>query len=187
MGPGLFASRPLDTFGGPSPMAPAARKQDNGAMETKQMRKSNRLLAAMAIGLVALIAVAAVFVAVRDPATFDPDTPEGVTQAYVVAVLDDDAEAAHALLTPELQLRCDVDDLEYSYYGREDRRITLVESDINGDEAKIDVKFRVTYDEGLFGYTESSHEETFKLARSDGAWRIAQAPWPYYRCPEVSP
>ena len=151
------------------------------------MSKSNRLLAAMAIGLIALIAVAAVFVAVRDPVTFDPDTPEGVTQAYVVAVLDDDAEAAHALLTPELKLRCDVHEFEHGYYGREDSRITLVQSAIDGDRATIDVKFTVTYDEGLFGYSESSQEETFKLTRSDGAWRISSAPWPYYRCPEVSP
>ena len=168
-------------------MALAARKRDNGAMETKKMSKSNRLLAVMAIGLVALIAVAAVFVAIQEPATFDPDTAEGVTQAYVVAMLDEDAEAAHALLTPELQARCDVDDFGYGYYGREDPRITIVDTDIDGDRAAIDVKFTVTYSDGLFGYSESSREESFKLTRGDGAWRISAAPWPYYRCPEVSP
>ena len=158
-----------------------------GLWKAKQMSKSNRLLAVMAIGLVALIAIAAVFVAVRDPVTFDPDTPEGVTQAYLVAVLDENAEAAHALLTPEIQERCDIDELEDRYYRREDSRITLVESDIKGDRADIEVKFTVTYNGGPFGYSESSHEETFRLTRHDGEWRIAQAPWPYYRCPEVAP
>lgn len=168
-------------------MAFPARKRDNGAMESKQMSKSNRLLAVMAIGLVALIAIAAIFVVVRDPVTFDPDTPEGVTQAYLVAVLDEDGAAAHALLTPELQERCDVDELEDRYYRREDSRITLVDAEIDGDTAKIEVKFTATYNEGPFGYSESSYEETFQLIRSDGAWRIAKAPWPYYRCPEVAP
>ena len=168
-------------------MAFVARRQDNEVMERTQMSKSNRLLAAMAIGLVALIAVAAVFVAVRDPVEFDPETPEGVTQAYLVAILDDDAESAHALLTAELQERCDVEELHDRFWRDEDRRITLVDSTIEGDTARIEVKFTVTYNEGPFGYSESSHEETFRLTRSDGAWRISSAPWPYYRCPEVTP
>jgi hypothetical protein len=156
-------------------------------MERMQMSKSNRLLAAMAIGLVALVAVAAVFVAIRDPAEFDPDSPEAVVQAYLVAVLDDDAEAAHGLLTPELQGRCAIDELPDRYYHDEDGRITLVDSTIEGDTAIIEVKFTATYDEGPFGYSESSYEEKFRLTRSDGSWRISSAPWPYYRCPEVSP
>lgn len=168
-------------------MALAAGMLDNGAMETKQMSKSNRLLAAMAISLVALVAVAAVFVAIRDPAEFDPDTPEGVVQAYLLAVLDDDVEAAYGLLTPELQARCDIDELGDRYYQDEGSRITLVESDIEGDRATIEVKFTAMYNEGPFGYSQSSYEETFRLTRSDGAWQISSAPWPYYRCPEVSP
>ena len=151
------------------------------------MSKSNRLLAAMAIGLVALVAVAAVFVAIRDPAEFDPDSPEAVVQAYLVAVLDDDAEAAHALLTPELQGRCAIDELQDRYYHDEDGRITLVDSTIEGDTARVEVKFTASYDEGPFGYSESSYEEKFRLARDDGRWQISSAPWPYYRCPEVSP
>lgn len=168
-------------------MAFGARRRDNEAMERTQMSKSNQLLAAMAIGIIALIAVAAVFVAIQDPAEFDPGTPEGVVQSYLVAVLDDDAEAAHALLTPELQARCDIEDLDDRYYHEEDRRITLVESDINADRATIEVKFTATYNEGPFGYSESSYEETFRLTRNDGSWQISRAPWPYYRCPEVSP
>ncbi len=151
------------------------------------MSKSNRLLAAMAIGLVALIAVAAVFIAIREPVTFDPGTPERVVQDYLIAVLDEDAETAHALLAPDLQARCDIEELEDRYYRREDNRITLVESRIDGDRATIEVKFTATYNDGPFEYSDWSYEESFKLTRGDGAWRISSAPWPYYRCPEVSP
>jgi hypothetical protein len=157
-------------------------------VERKQMSKSNRLLAFMAIGLVALLAVVAVFVALRDPVTFDPNTPEGVTQAYLNALIDDDADGAHELLTSELRLRCDIDELSDRHYRREDSRITLVGSETVGDTAEIEVKFTVTYSDGPFGYSESSFEETFQLTRSEGVWRIAEAPWPYYRCPdEVTP
>jgi len=145
------------------------------------MTKSNRLLAMMGIGLIALIAVAAIFVAIREPASFDPDTPEGATQAYLTAVLDDEPEAAHALLTPELQRRCTVDDLE-DRYRRDSSRIRLVESEIDGNSAKIELEFTATYNDGPFGFDESSYDETFELELIDGQWRISERPWPFYWC-----
>ena len=91
------------------------------------------------------------------------------------------------MLSPELQDRCDVDELHDRFYHDEDGRVTLVDSAIDGDRATIEVKFTATYNEGPFEYSESSYEEKFRLTRSDGAWQISSAPWPYYRCPEVTP
>lgn len=150
-------------------------------MNKTQMSKSNRLLAMMGGGLVVLVVVAAVFAALREPTTFDPDTPEGTTQAYLTAVLDDEPEAAHALLTPELQIRCTVDDLE-NRYRRDSGQITLIESEIDGDTAKIDLKFSFTYNDGPFEFSQSSYDERFELERVAGEWRIADVPWPFYWC-----
>ena len=148
------------------------------------MTGSNRLLTIMAIVVVALIAVAAVFVAVRDPATFDPDSPEGAVQAYVIAVIDGDDDAAHAVLSDELQTRCDVRDLRNRVADDSSSRITLIESAVDGDEARIEVEVTVTHDDGPFEFSDWSYDERFELRLAAGEWRITAPPWPYYYYPE---
>ena len=138
----------------------------------------------MGLVLVGLLVVAGIIVAFREPAQFEPGTPEAATQDYLLAVLDEDYEAAHALLTPELQRRCDVRDLDDRYYRSEGKRITLTESRVDGDSAVIDLEFTATYSRDAFDFDQYSHEERFDLDRIDGEWRISDPPWPYYWCPE---
>lgn len=166
-------------------MAPAPAVDHDGHMEAKRMTSSNRLLVVMGLGLVGLIVVAAIIVAFRDPAEFEPGSPEAATQAYVQAILDEDAAAAHARLTPALQRRCTVEDLEERHYWRDAGRITLVDSKVKTDAAVIKVKFTAAYSDGAFDYYQSSYEERFELEMVDGEWRISSATWPFYWCREV--
>jgi hypothetical protein len=145
------------------------------------MTTSNRLLIIMGSVLVALLIVAAIVIAVREPATFDPGSPEAATQAYVVAVLDDDPEAAHALLIPELQERCTVLDLG-SRYVSDGGRITLADSRIVGDAAVVELEFSATYSDGPFDISQSIYTERFELKLVDGNWLISEIPWPFYWC-----
>ncbi len=150
----------------------------------KQMAQSNRLLLWMGVGLTALVVVAAIAVALRSPAMFEPGSPEAVVQEYVNAVLDEDADSAFALLTPAAQRRCDVEDLEDRYIRGEQSRIVLVESKVDGDDATVDLEFNAVSGERPFDMYEYSFEQRFKLRNIDGTWRIATAQWPFYRCTE---
>ena len=148
------------------------------------MTQSNRLLVWMGIGLVALVAVAAIVVALRSPASFEPGTPEAVVQEYVNAVLDEDSEAAFALLTPNAQRRCQLEDLEDRYVRGEQSRIVLVDSEITEDTATVELEFNAASGDSPFDIYQYSFEQRFKLRDVEGEWRIASSQWPFYRCTE---
>lgn len=152
---------------------------------TRQMTSSNRLLLWMGAGLAALIIVAAVIVIVREPARFDPGTPEAAVQDYIDAVLDDDADAAWALLAPGIQQRCGAEDLEARYRRDGSGRIILRDTTNRGESATVEIEFNAVYLDGPFDVYESSYSERFNLRLVDGEWRISNVPWPYYWCSEV--
>jgi hypothetical protein len=146
--------------------------------------KSNRILVLMGLALVGLLVVAAIVIAFREPAQFEPGSPEAVTQQYLEAVLAEDGAAVHDLLTPELQQRCDVRDLDGRYYRADGERITLEESRIDGTAAVVELEFTATYSNDAFSFDRYSYVERFDLELIAGEWRISDPPWPFYWCPE---
>jgi len=158
--------------------------QLHAGVMSKKMTNSNRLLLWMGAGLLALVVIAGVAVALRSPAVFEPGSPEAVVQQYVEAVLDEDSESAWALLTPSAQRRCDLEDLQGRYIRGEQSRIVLIDSAIDDTDASVELQFSAAHGDSPFDIYEYSFEEKFKLRDVDGAWRIAAAPWPFYRCRE---
>lgn len=156
-------------------------------MESKPMSSSGRLLALMGIGLLGLVVVAGIVVAFREPASFEPGSPEAAVQTYILAVLDEDADAAHAMLSPELQSRCEISDLVERSYRKEGGRITLQDSTVKGETAVVEVEFTASYSENAFDFYQYSYDERFDLKLIQGEWRISDVPWPYYWCPEAKP
>lgn len=150
----------------------------------KQTSSSNRLLMWMGAGLLALVVLAAAAVALRSPADFETGSPEAVVQEYVNAVLDEDADAAFALLTPAAQRRCNVDDLEDRYIRGERSRIVLIDSEIDGASATVELEFNAASGDSPFDIYEYSFEQRFELRNIEGEWRIADSQWPFYRCTE---
>lgn len=134
----------------------------------------NRVLAAL-VGVVVLLAVAAGVVSSRREATvLDRGTPEGVTQAYVQAVLDDDPAAAAALLSPASG--CDINDVAQSYLP-EAVRVVLESTTVDADTAVVTLRVTDTYGGGPFDSSEYSHTERVTLARDDGAWLVVGSSW----------
>ena len=139
--------------------------------------RPNRVLA-IVVGLVVLLAVVAgVLAANRTVADHDRSTPEGVVQAYVVAVIDGDHEEAAGLLAEDSS--CDVGDLESSYAPEVDR-VVLRDSEVDGDQARVEVE--TVSAEGPFGAFDYSERHTFRLERTGTGWRITGRPWPLFEC-----
>lgn len=151
-------------------------------MDRKQMTQSNRLLMWMGAGIAALVVVAAVIVIVSKPASFEAGTPEAVVQEYIEAILDDDPDTAWALLTPRLQARCEIEDIEPRYSRAERSRIILVDSRVRDETATVELEFNAAYGDGPFDIYESSYNQRFDLRNVDEAWRISDVPWPFYWC-----
>jgi hypothetical protein len=117
---------------------------------------------------------------VRDPAEFDPGTPEATAQAYAQAVIDGDETAAMGYLTAELEDECTRSELG-SAYVPESVRVGLAATRIEGDTAEVDL----TIEEGGGGLGDDyTHEVTLYMVRSGDTWLISEAPWPMEYCAE---
>ncbi|MEA3501341.1 MAG: hypothetical protein U9R47_01090, partial [Actinomycetota bacterium] len=134
-------------------------------------------IALMVIGGIAVILIAvAIVVAVQPPKEFDPGTPEGTAQAYYQAILDGDEDLALSYLDEDLLAGCSTHEL--SYFIPESARVVIAKTEIDGDEARIDVVITETRGEGPFGGGSNTFDEALIMTRSDDAWVITSMPWP---------
>lgn len=148
--------------------------------DSAEQRNLPLLITMGAVGLLVLISLIVIFTRGAAPAV-DPASPEGVTQRFAQAVIDDDHAAAQALLAPPLSNECtpvspDVD---------RGMTVSLVRSDVNGDKATVFVDFIVSESGGLFGPNDYVARDTFNLERVDGVWGIVSPPWRMVICEEM--
>lgn len=147
---------------------------------------STRWLVVTVVSVIAVAVLAVVVTTVREPARYPADSPEGVVQRYLEAVVDDDLEAAMQLYTDEVRDRC-----EDRGPGRvpprfEDRSFDadLVGTrEVDDDTVDVSVRIREFSGEPPFSGGGYDHEEIYRVQRVDGTWRIEDAGWPYYGCP----
>jgi hypothetical protein len=144
---------------------------------TRVVATPNRVLG-LVVGAFVLVALAAVaFAAMRPTTTFAPGTPEAAVQGYLSAVLESDSEKAAGYLAPGSP--CALGDLDRTGVAAS-ARVSLVDSTTDSDTARVRV--RVSYSSGdPFGGAESENQ-TFRLTRSAGTWRISGIPWPLFEC-----
>jgi hypothetical protein len=132
-------------------------------------------------GVVLLTLVIGVVVgALRNPATLDPQSPEGVVQSYLVAVLDDDFVTAASYLSAETAQRCRASAFREAWVP-DDLTADLDDVRFRADRAEVRVQLRSATDP-LSLESPDSPIETFVLIEDDGPWRIAGDPWPLYSC-----
>ena len=148
----------------------------------KSDTRSRNLLFSVGVAIALLVATALV-IALRPARQFDPTTPEGTVQSYVQAVLDDEAAKAASYLDPDLAARCDLSHLESH---SDSTRAVIVDTDVEGDRARIEIRFTEVSGEVPFDRHEHIFDEVFVLERHTDGWRIAERPWPFYFCPEVT-
>jgi hypothetical protein len=138
----------------------------------------NRILS-IVVGAVLVLGVTAVIVAAtRSAPQFDLSTPQGVVQAYLQDVFEGRPSEAASWIDPASG--CDASDVAGASTSRS-ARVVLVDSEIDGSKASIDV--RITYTGGgPFDATEYSDQENFQLREDGGGWLITGEPWPMFYC-----
>jgi len=144
-------------------------------------RASNQVLTVIVVLTLALAAAAAFLTSSRVTKEYAPNTPQGVVQLFLQALIDGKNEDAATYFS--ISSTCDATDIDRSWIP-DTVRVSLTNTEIDADRAYIDVAVDMNQDQ-LFGdlYTE---KHNFRLARESGNWKILGIPWPLYSCDEVT-
>ena len=145
-------------------------------------------LVLIAIGIVVAVLVGvAVAIALQPPQVFDPATPEGTAQGYFQALHDGDDELVTSYLTDDLNDRCDdsshLEDFR-SYEQREAASVSIVHTQIDGDDATVELTITVSYGDDPFASGSDSIDETLVMEHHGDRWLISEPAWPWdqYSC-----
>jgi hypothetical protein len=142
-----------------------------------------RQVAALGAVLVALMVLALIVVtSATNPATrFGPGTPEGAFQAYLAAWDARDLDGAYATFSGRVQRQLTIDEYratarDFQYDSGRERRVVLLDSTVNGDEATLELRVDELGGGGIFGARSVwSREITVDLVREAGSWRLDMA------------
>ena len=142
------------------------------------MRTSANRMLGITVGVIAVIAIAVgVFTATQSPSALDPDSPEGVVQQYMTAVLEHRNDDAATFL--DATGKCTADDLD-RYGTQQDARVDLTSSETTGATARVTVSIEYSSGDPFGGGW--SEEKTMRLAKTGSSWTITGIPWPLYEC-----
>ena len=142
--------------------------------------------------LLGLLLIASIVAALlQDETEFDPGSPEAAVQAYLRALEEDDFQAAHDALSPELREICSIEemfgDMDIHRWMPEDKRITLEEVRTLNDTTFVEIRIAEMRGGGPFGPSEYAFGETFALQQFDGEWKLSQNPLPRFECARSTP
>ena len=155
--------------------------QDFSIRSATNQSSSNRILVIIVVLTLALAAVAAFLTSSRDIKELTPNSPEGVVQLFLEAVIDGKNEDAARYFSSTST--CDAADIDRSWMP-ETVRVNLADTEIDGDKAFIEISVDISSGGPFDDYYVETHN--YRLARENGSWRILGIPWPLYSCEEVT-
>lgn len=145
-------------------------------------RERSRTVARLVGALLAVVMAVGIFAGLqRTPEHLDADTPEGIVQGYLQAVLDGDWRAAEGFLTEGLAERCTLADLTRSFVPG-GMTATLDDTEVDGDLAVVRVRLLEPATPDVLGGGAEGATEAFELQIEQDGWRITGEPWPVYAC-----
>ena len=141
-----------------------------------------------AVFLAVLLIASIVLALTSKEAEFAPGTPEHAVQSLLRSVEADDIETAYAMLSQELQQKCELKNFADGgrYRSRDDHdiRATLRATKTIDDITFVNVEVTQFYGSGPFDSGESSYDRRFALQQEGGEWKFTDYPWPYDYCRE---
>ena len=151
------------------------------------MKKTDKFLIGIVVGIVLLIAVAFAVALNKPEATYKAeDTPEGIAFNYLFALQQRDYERAYGYLSPKIigypknveAFEDDIRDYSWSFRDLEDGSLSLeiISVDISGQRAVVKIQSTNFYENGLFD--SGQYTNTFDVILrqdQDGKWKITEA------------
>lgn len=147
------------------------------------MKRTDKFLIGIVVGVVLLIVVALVFV--MQPSSYlAEDTPEGIVHNYILALQEEDFARAYGYLYTGMSEYPDADKFESdlskdssSYRNRSSSTFSIDSSDIKGNQATITVRETKFYEGNILDSGQNTQIYEVSLILEDGEWRIDGADW----------
>jgi hypothetical protein len=135
-----------------------------------------------AIVLLIVVSIVVTVAAGDEPEELPEGSPERAVQDYLLALERRDYGAAYALLSPEIQSRCSLQDFERSSGTIEPFDVTVRLDEVRMTSTGAEVYVRITQtfaNPPILVPNQSSFTQRYFLIRVDSAWRLADPVWPY--------
>ena len=140
-------------------------------------RKSVNFYLGIVIALILIIAVIVAVTSSNSTKSLSIGSPEKVVQEYLVSLNDGRNDLAFKLLASDSS--CSIQDIDRAYHSP-DAETSLLESKTAGNTAVVRVS--IQYDPYSMMDSSSGEEQTYRLIKEDGQWRISGIPWPLWDC-----
>ena len=140
----------------------------------------NRLLSFIVAGIVLVSLFVAFATSEKPPKKLSLDTPQGVVQSFLGAILDGKPEAASKFFSAGSD--CRVVDVEHAYIVSTSR-IALIKTHLYVNSATVEVS--VEFSSGGLSMDAYHEEHTFRLTQKNNKWYLVGIPWPLYNCSSV--
>lgn len=154
------------------------------------MRTSNRTLMGFGIGIGVLILTTIILVLTLGKGTANllaENTPEGVVQRYLLAIQEEDYQAAYSYLIPHDPKSIDNPTMTYDEWLMNVRnnsnntwKASLGAVKITGDSATVEVMIDVFRPGGPFANPVNTNNETFILKKTGPSWLITSPTYLYW-------
>ena len=136
------------------------------------------LLVVAAIGVIIVLALAAIAIRPAGPPVYEAGSPEASFQAYLIAFEAADYEAAHAAFSEAITSRISVARYrqlltEFGWAQAENRRVVLDGVARASESDRATLRLRIdTFNDGLFGGDQYSYGQQIPMVREHGTWKI---------------
>ena len=143
----------------------------------------NRIVAVgIASAVVLALAIIVISALAREPVSFDPDTPEGVVQSYVTALIEERFSDARSHLDEELRDRCDASELARARV--EDVSRVSIDDVTTTDDSSSIVEVTITHSSLNDPLNPSSWDQglSYTLIREGDRWVVDEIGWPFPPC-----
>jgi hypothetical protein len=145
------------------------------------MRKVNKgpnFYLAILIAAVSIIAVLLAVTSSNSVKTMKNGSPEAAVQQYLQRVNEGRNEEAARYFSKIS--KCTVDDIDRAYIDN-NAQVTLDKSVITSTDSAI-VYVSIQRNNGPLLADTYTEQQTFRLNRENGLWKLAGIPWPLYYC-----
>lgn len=157
-------------------MAPFGPVAHNGGME-----RNRTVGLGIAAAVVLALSVIVISSLAREPASFDSDSPEGVVQSYVTALIDERWSDARSHLDEELRDRCDATELARA--RTEDvSRVSIDDVSTTDGSSIVDVTITHSSLNDPLNPSTWDQEVSYTLIREVDRWVVDEIGWPYPPC-----
>lgn len=139
-----------------------------------------RSLLYIGAGVLALVALGAAVVLLaegRQPASFEPGTPEAAMQGYLTVWQDEDYEAAYGFFSDEIRAETSLEQYEVQVrglgepFGGSDTAVFIDKAEGDGLRVTLYLTIEQSYGGGIGGESYRSQREVRMVHQADG-WKI---------------